>query len=744
MRDTISNHPTPQQQQTLFAKARSFLPDNIAQLQVPAPIILGWRDAQRMLYLEHDGQALRLMEWQKSGVQELLSSQTWQAGLSPLPQLSPKEIAQIQGLVAEGGNAVYLQIVDRAYKINLLAQPVSIEKVSAMPQRLPHDGLPLLMLSAQQGLLCPNGRYVLHVAQDNLLLQDLETGMQRFLTLDGGLEASYGLPLYFGLQVQKDDSITRPLIASWSPDGRYLLSYKLDYRRCHRRQLLRTHPDGSEQIISWPEVMTGQVDNVPQAQLCLFDVQTQRALPIHGPEFPFFDADYAALFFLKQIYWQDNALYFLPWARGRRQVDLFRTDLSSGHTEHIYTERSDTNIAYPFFPEQCLPAGKEVFWISEADGWSHIYQLQEYGPPRQLTSGAWSVRAIVGVDRNYLYFSAGGREVGIDPYYRQLYRLNLHTATLERLTPENADHEVALAPDGASFVDSYSRHDLPIQVVLRQADGTALAEIGKADFSCLYGTGWRAPQAFSAKARDGITDLYGLMLFPPAMREHEQYPVVISIYPGCHANTVPKRLSIFSNHIHFMQSLAALGFIVLRLDSMGGPGRSKAFHDVQYRNLGDAGLPDQITVLQQLASRYPQMDLQRVGLIGSSAGGYATARGLMCYPQVFKAGVAAAGCHDLLHEGAEWTEDYGGWPIDQESLYFNSNSRLAEQLQGRMLLLHGALDDNVSVTQSQRLGAALMKANKPVEMMIVMDADHACIQRPDVQEHVWRFLLNNL
>lgn len=743
MRDIISHHPTSAQQQSLFANARKYLPDNVAALHVPAPSILGWRDNERMLYWETVGTTLRLMQWQKGGVQELLSCEAWAMGA---PEMTLRDLAQVEGMIAANGDVVYLHIMASGYKIDLNAVPCKLEKVSAMPQRLPQSGLPLLMLQAEQGLLCPNGQYVLHVVQDNLLLQDLTTGTQRFLTLDGGPEFSYGIPLYFGLQVQKDGSVNRPIIASWSPCGRYLLSYKLDYRTCHRRQMLRCHSDGSEQVLSWPEVMTGQTENVPMAQLCLFDVQTQRALPLQGPEFPFFDADYASQFFLKQIYWHKQSLYFLPWGRGRRQVDLFRTDLLSGRTEHIYTERSNSNIEYSFFPEQCWPTDKQVFWLSEQDGWSHIYQLQEYGPPRQLTVGNWAVRAIVGGDAQgkYVYFLAGGREVGIDPYFRQLYRLNLHTLTIERLTPENADHEVALAPDGSKFIDSYSRADLPIQVVVRQADGNELAQIGKADFSNLYATGWRAPQAFSVKARDAETDLHGLILFPPNMREHEQYPVVVSIYPGCHTVTVPKRLSIFGNHIHFMQSLAALGFIVLRLDSMGGPGRSKAFHDLLYRNLGDAGLPDQVGALPQLASQYPQMDLQRVGLLGSSAGGYATARGMLCYPHIFKTGVAAAGCHDLLHEGAEWTEDYAGWPIDQESLYFNSNSRLAEQLQGRLLLLHGALDDNVSVTQSQRLGAALIKANKPVEMMIVADADHACILRADVQEHVWRFLLNNL
>lgn len=737
----------------LLAKARLTLPDAVAESYDAPPQVIGWTQPECLLMLHINRDGLRIVRHSPSPSEQLVYGAEWQAHWQ---SLSLRQRLQCSAQLDAMGQNIFLLSDAQVWQI-VLADSVSGGKigparpVSHMPLRLPQHGHALQLPEAGLGIICPRGKYCVRQVQDNLLLQDLENGSERYLTCDGVPEAGYGSPLYFGLQVQPDGSIERPLIACWSPDGRYLLSYKLDFRACHRRQMMRVHADGSEQVLRWPEIMTGQLEHVPLAQLWLFDLQTQRALPISLPEnvagtrFEFYDADYASQFFLQQISWQTDAVYLLPWSRGRRAAALYRTDLSSGVTTQLHLEQSPSLLDYPLFPEKCLVSRGQIFWLSEQDGWSHIYRLQESGAaPQQLTSGPWAVRALLACDaaQDYLYFVAGGREAGIDPYYRQLYRLHLASGRITRLSQQVADHEVIIAPDCSSYVDSYARHDLAPQLVWHARDGSVLQELGSASFARL--SDWQVPQAVQVTARDGVSDMYGLMMAPKHMQPGQRYPVVISIYPGCHTSTVPKRLQAVNNHMFFMASLAALGFFVLRMDGMGGPGRSKAWHDVCHRNLGDASLPDQVHALQQLAKRFPAMDLQRVAMIGSSGGGYATARALLCYPEVFKLGVAAAGNHDLMLEGAEWTEDYGGWPLDVDLLHAHSNPPLAAQMQGRLLLLHGALDDNVSVAQSLRLGAALLKEQKEVDMLILPDADHAAIGRPEAQEFVWRYLLRNL
>lgn len=764
----VNNSAPPQTVAQSLAAARQFLPARLALAHLAAPQIIGWHGAALLyLHFAQDGASLYL--WRDGQCHCLLDPAALRARCAQAMHL-PEE--KMQCWLGSSGARVYWQSGGRHGHFDLPEMGMP-----ALP-KLEVDAAPLRMAACGQNLLIPDGAQILapqencllRMAGDNLLLQDVVSGSQYLLTCDGEAENAYASPLYFGLQIEPDGSVERPLIASFAPDGRHLLSYKLDYRACTRRHLLRNLEQGDqkEQVLAWPEVMCGQEQAVPHAQLVLFDLQHKRALHLnsqqHGPQFPFFDADYASEFFLRQFQWQEDALYFLCWERGRRAATLWKTDLHSGDSLCLYQENSPTLLDYPFMPDKCLVAGDHVFWISERDGWAHLYLLDAHRAqqhlaenegknegPRQLTRGKWAVRQILGWDQHggWLYFLAGGREDAAqvrDPYFRQLYRLHLESGDIQRLSQEDADYEVVLAADCSHYCANWSRPDLTVRSMVFASDGQALSMLGQGDFSPCKA--WRTPFEVKVKARDGVHDLYGLLLAPPgydkvqAQESGKTWPLVVSYYPGCHAATVPKRLEA-GNHLAFMQSLAALGFFVLRLDSMGGPGRSKAFHDVCYRNLGEAGLPDQIGAIAQLAGQYP-LDLSRVAIIGTSAGGHAAARAMLLHPGVFKLGIAAAGCHDYLYEAAEWTEDYGGWPLDKAALHAASNTPYAAQMQGRLLLIHGSLDDNVSPMQSMRLGQKLLAHHKQVEMLMVEGADHAALQRAEVQEYVWRYLLANL
>ncbi|MES2070600.1 MAG: prolyl oligopeptidase family serine peptidase [Pseudomonadota bacterium] len=759
-----------------FAACRRALATSIAPLVLPEPRIVGWTpDAARLVFIEASAAGYRLLKRDSvtGEVGEILSERQC------LLAFADTDIMQAECWLDERGEFIYLRDAARVVRIALDGGELRI--VREVPQKMPARGFALAMAAPDEAVLSPDGSKAVLVQEHNLVLREQRnTGPALALSNDGVHEYAYGTPLYFGLQIRADGSIARPVIASWSPDSRFVLSYRLDYRHTHRRSLVRTVPsaDGlpaQEQLLCWPEVMTGQTEHVPLAELWLFDTLNGARYRIDGPRFEMYDADYAGNFFLRQLAWAEDssALYFLPWSRGRKSVALYRTNLRDlkdgsvgridriGSTQLLYREDSASLIDYMFCQEKFylsapslpsppqLPKLPQLFWISEQSGWAHLYVLDIAGEKnslRQLTCGAWTVRAILHVDtaQQWLYFVAGGGEAGIDPYYRQLYRIKFDGGGLHRLTPEDADHEIRFAPDGSHFTDSFSRVDLPAQVVLRRADGSLLQQLGGADFSRAVAAGWQPPQAFSVKARDGVSDLYGILARPRDFDPQLSYPIVLAIYPGCHTFSVPKRLELGARQMFFMQALAELGFIVARVDGMGGPGRSKAFHDLCYQNLQDASLPDQMAAVRQLAQRHPYIDAERVGIFGSSAGGYATARALLAYPDFFKVGVALAGNHELLLEGAEWTEDYGGWPVDRQRLQLQSNSSLAARLRGRLLLVHGALDDNVSPAQSLRLAAALIKADKQVDMLIVPDADHAAFYLPQVQQHVWQYFDQHL
>ncbi|HET7034171.1 MAG TPA: prolyl oligopeptidase family serine peptidase, partial [Thermomicrobiaceae bacterium] len=328
------------------------------------------------------------------------------------------------------------------------------------------------------------------------------------------------------------------------------------------------------------------------------------------------------------------------------------------------------------------------------------------------------------VDRR-VYFTAGGREPGRDPYYRHLYRAKLDGSQLELLTPEDAEHSVSFSPSGDYFVDTYSRIDQPPVTLLRAADGRLVDGLEKADISALLARGWRFPERFSVKARDGVTDIYGSIIRPTTYDPSHSYPVLDAIYPGPQTIRTPKAFPAANTQFWQDQALAELGFIVITIDGMGTPYRSKRFHDVAYgAAFGEAGgLTDHVVGLKQLAARDASLDLDRVGIYGHSGGGYASTRALLLFPEFYQAAVSSAGNHDQLGYNASWGERWIG-PYDAGRYATQDNIKLADRLQGKLLLVHGELDDNVHPSLTLRLVDALIAAGKDFEMLIIPNTNH--------------------
>mgnify|MGYP001361855697 CR=1 FL=1 len=405
---------------------------------------------------------------------------------------------------------------------------------------------------------------------------------------------------------------------------------------------------------------------------------------------------------------------------------------------------------------------EEFIWYSEQDNWAHLYlhDLNTGELKRQLTSGNWPVLEVQQVDEESgtLYFTAAGREGG-DPYYHYLYSLDLAGGEPLLLTPEPAHHQIDWSESAEYFVDTFSTPATPPVSVIRDRSGAVTLELERADASALVATGWQAPESFVVKARDQQTDLYGLLYRPSQFDPERRYPILNYLYPGPQSGSVGSRG--FQPARRDKQAVAELGFIVVEVDAMGTPGRSKVFHDAYYGNMGDNGLPDQMSTIRQLAADRPWMDLDRVGVWGHSGGGFASAGAILRYPDFYKVAVSSAGNHDNRNYEDDWGEKWHGLletyaePISGSSdteeqsvprtnYDSQANQLFAENLTGKLLLAHGLLDDNVPPSNTLLLVHALIEAEKDFDLLLLPEARHGFGNSRYFMRKRWNYFVEHL
>jgi dipeptidyl aminopeptidase/acylaminoacyl peptidase len=398
-----------------------------------------------------------------------------------------------------------------------------------------------------------------------------------------------------------------------------------------------------------------------------------------------------------------------------------------------------------------INGNREVVWFSERDGWGHLYlydaatgQLKN-----RITEGPWLVLELLRIDEaaRTVYFTAVGREPGRDPYYRHLYRAALDGGGLTLLTPEDADHQVTFSPAGRFIVDTYSTRQQPPVTVLRRPDGTVAMTVQEADVSQYLEMGGRWPESFRVKARDGVTDLYGLLFRPARFDSTRSYPVIDYIYPGPQSGSIGARAFSVTPGGN-AQALAELGFIVVQVDAMGTPFRNKAYHDSYYGNMGDNGIPDHIAALKQLAARHPYMDLGRVGIFGHSGGGFSSTDAILRYPDFFHVAVSSAGNHDNRSYDYTWGEKYQGLMVRSagggDNFDGQANHLLAKNLKGKLFLLYGTLDDNVHPNATLLLVDELIKANRNFDLLVMPNRNHGFAGEPYVIRRTWDFFVKHL
>jgi dipeptidyl aminopeptidase/acylaminoacyl peptidase len=568
----------------------------------------------------------------------------------------------------------------------------------------------------------PDGKWRLSIRDHNVWVQAAAGGEERALSQDGTAEDGYTDRIH------------------WSPDSTRAVVVQV--RAAAERQVHWIESSPKDQVEprlhSFGYAKPG--DSVAVARPRLFDVAAGSIVPVA-------EALFTNAWEIGDIHWwpDSSRFSFLYNQRGHQVLRVVAVDARSGDAKAVVEERSGTFIDYAgkLFCEH-LDATRELVWMSERDGWNHLYLYDaETGRVKNaLTRGEWVVRGVERVDAaaRQVWFRAGGIRPGQDPYYVHLCRVNFDGTGLTVLTEADGTHEVEFSPDRRFLIDRWSRVDLAPVTELRAADtGRLRCELERADWSALRAAGWAPPERFVAKGRDGATDIYGILIRPAQCEPGRKYPVIEEIYAGPQGAFVPKTFGLGVRP----HAIAELGFVVVQIDGMGTSFRSKAFHDVCWKNLGDSGFPDRIAWLKAAAAAHPELDLTQVGIYGGSAGGQSSTRAVLAHGDLYKVAVSDCGCHDNRMDKIWWNELWMGWPVGPHYAE-QSNVTLAHRLEGKLMLTVGELDRNVDPASTMQVVNALIRANKDFDLLVVPGAGHGVGETPYASRRRMDFFVRHL
>lgn len=531
---------------------------------------------------------------------------------------------------------------------------------------------------------------------------------------------------------------------AWSPDSKKLAAYRVTPGYPREVNYVISSPADQLQPKTMSRFYNKPGDALDQAFPEVFDVASKRAIAISKDLFP------NAYTVSVPVWRRDSRGFFFEYnQRGHQVFRVIEVDASNGAARAVINEETPTFFEYSAKKYRTeIGDGREIIWASERDGWNHLYLYDGMTGKvkNQITRGNWVMRGVDRVDTvtRQIWFRASGVNAGQDPYFIHYYRINFDGSGLVAYTQTDGNHTVSFSPNGEYYVDSWSRVDLPpVSELRRTSDRSLVMPLEKADVTALLATGVRAPEPFVAKGRDGKTDIYGIIVRPSNFDAKKKYPVIEYIYAGPHDSFVPKTYGVQMG----MQAQAELGFIVVQIDGMGTSNRSKAFHDVAWQNIADAGFPDRILWHKAVAAKYPQYDVSRVGIYGGSAGGQNSLGALLFHPEFYKAAVSFAGCHDNRMDKIWWNEQWMGWPIGPQYAK-SSNVDNAWRLQGKLLLVYGELDTNVDPSSTLQVANALIKANKYFDLLVMPNEDHPAGRRGDSAPYgdrkQWDFFVRHL
>ena len=734
--------PTPAD----YARAESMLAQNLAPLVVGEIRAHYWQTDDRLVIRQRTegGSEYRLVDAQAQSNEPLFDS----ARLAEL--LSATTGTEVDADLALRDIKLYAQTLSfvydaTRYELDLqsyLAQAGALRELAQPPK---HE------------FLSPDGKQAAFIRDHNLWLRSTEDNSETQLTQDGA--RNYGYATNSAGWIQDPGPVLL-----WSPDSKKIATFRQDSRNVGTISLMETAV-GRGEVTTWKYPLPGDehvfmlerlvihVDAEPRLVFLEMPPEPQRSTTtdhIAGRDGEFLD-----------VRWGDDSetLAFVSSSRDHKIAQLRSADINTGAVRDVYREQTATYYESGFDSENwtLLNASNEFLWFSERDNWGHLYlgDLASGEIKRQITEGSCAVLQLLEVDEaaREVTFIGSNREAG-DPYFHYLYRVALDGAEPQLLTPEPAHHEVSLAPSKQLVLDTYSTPTTPPVSALRNDQGEVVMTLAQTTSDALVAAGWVAPEPFVTQARDGATDIHGLLYKPSNFDASQKYPVLNYLYPGPQTGSVGSRA--FSAARRDKQAVAELGFIVVELDAMGTPGRSKSFHDAYYGNMGDNGLPDQVAGIRQLAQTREWMDLDRVGIWGHSGGGFASTAAILRYPEFYKVAVSGAGNHDNRNYEDDWGEkwqglletttlDEGGENERETSNYDNqANQLLADRLQGKLLLAHGLMDDNVHPSNTLLVVQALIEAEKDFDLLLLPEADHGFGNSRYFMKKRWDYFVRHL
>jgi len=728
-----------------YARAEQFMGYNINPLVYSGAVRPAWLDDGRLWYrtTTAEGNQFVLVDPEKGTLGpafdqvKLAQALSAAAGTTYDPHRLPFNEIEIDG------NRVSLNIRAQRWSCDMAGAKCIAEESSARGGGRGRGGR-----GGSNEALSPDKKRSVFIRENNLWSRDVATNKETQLTTDGITDFGYATD---NAGWANSD---RPIL-QWSPDSKKIATFQQDQRGVGEMYLVNTKV-GHPELRAWKYPLPGD-EVVTTIQRVVVDVLDPHVVRLKMPADQHRSSlcDHVACRGGEwaDVQWSPDAsqLAFVSTSRDHKREHLRIANTATGEIRDVLEE------SVPTFYEsgngrvnwKYLPASNEIIWFSERDNWGHLYLYDGSGRLKnQITTGESNVTQLLRVDEKnrVLYFLGVAQEKGRDPYFIHFYRIGFDGKNRKLLTPEDANHDVSLSPSGAYFVDNYSKPDVPSVTVLRDENGKLISTLEKADISKLVATGWKAPVSFTVKARDGATDLYGLMFKPSNFDANKKYPIVNHIYPGPQTGSVGSRS--FSAARSDCQALAELGFIVVELDGMGTPWRSKKFHEAYFGNLGDNTLPDQVTGMQQLAKRYSWIDLDRAGIYGHSGGGYATADAMFRYPDFFKVGISEAGNHDNREYEDDWGEKWQGLlqkNADGTTNYDNqANQLIAKNLKGHLLLAHGTMDNNVPPYNTLLVVDELIKANKDFDLLLLPNRNHGFGNEPYMVRRRWDYFVRYL
>ena len=613
---------------------------------------------------------------------------------------------------------------------------IDAETLEIIEEELPDETRPSVNYLE---IISPNKKKSIYIKNYNLWIRDLTTKKTKQLTFNGYKD--YGYATNNAGWIKND----RPVL-KWSNDSKTITTFRQDSRKVGEMYLTTTNV-GHPNLQKWKYALPGD-ENIFEIERIFINVESgkiskfkmgrdfQRSTTtdhIAGWDGTLLDANFSK---------DGKKLAFISSSRDHKEAHLQIADVNTGNIKSVYKEVSKTYFESGVSGEnwRVLFNSNEFLWYSEKDNWGHLYlhDLSNGNLKNRITSGEWLVRDVLHVDESTreIFFTGGGKEKG-NPYHIYLYKVNFDGSGLVCLTPEKGTHRINASDDWKYFTTTFSTTENSPVTLLKNRNGETLKEINRVDISELLENNWQQPIEFSVKARDNETDVYGLLYLPSFYNENHNYPVLNYIYPGPQSGSIGNYG--FSVARRDFQALAELGFIVIGVDAMGTPGRSKSFHDAYYGNMGDNGLPDNIKAIKDLSKIYKGMDTERVGIWGHSGGGFASTRAILEYPEFYDVAVSSSGNHDNRNYEADWGEKWQGlleytdediddgdtnYDFKQTNYDNQANQLLAKNLKGKLMLAHGNLDDNVPPYSTLLVVDALIKENKDFDLIIFPNKRH--------------------